>query len=204
MAKELHRLRILIAGLTEARIPHSGEQSVDGYTLLHSGEATRVHGVALMLDRTTSSALMSWQPISGRLLKARLKHRQGALTIIVAYAPTEEHHAVEKDNFYAQLEALSRSISPHDQLLILGDLNAVSGTDRQGYEQVVGKFGHGNANDNTFRLLSFCSSLSLSLMGSWLSAKRYTGCHGSPTTVSQRKSLTTSSHPTGLCFGPTA
>ena len=59
MAKELHRLRISIAGLTEARIPHSGEQAVDGYTLLHSGEATRVHGVALMLDRTTSSALMS-------------------------------------------------------------------------------------------------------------------------------------------------
>ena len=40
--------------------------------------------------------------------------------------------------FYEQLESLVASVSPHDQLLILGDLNAFSGTDRTGFESVIG------------------------------------------------------------------
>ena len=36
------------------------------------------------------------------------------------------------------------------QLVVLGDLNAVSGTSRQGFENVVGPYGSGMANDNSF------------------------------------------------------
>ena len=171
MARELRRLKVSIAGLTESRIPYSGEQLVSGYTMLHSGETTRTHGVALMLDKAASDSLMSWQPISGRLLTARLKHNRGAIRIIVAYAPTEVHPVSEKDDFYDQLTALARSGTPHDQLIVLGDLNASVGTDRLGYESIIGSHGYGTANDNTFRMLSFCSSFDLAVMGSWFQRK---------------------------------
>ena len=110
MAREMARLNISIAGLTEVRIPNSGEQVVDGYTMLHSGEATKVRGMALLLSKFFSEGLISWEAISGRLLKARLKTSQGAITIIVAYAPTEDSAPEDKDLFYAQIESLVASI----------------------------------------------------------------------------------------------
>ena len=49
--------------------------------------------------------------------------------IVVAYAPTENASVTEKDSFYNQLEPLILSTPRHDQLFIVGDLNAVNGTE---------------------------------------------------------------------------
>ena len=46
------------------------------------------------------------------------------MTILVPYASTED--ALDADNFYGLLEDTIRSVPPHDQLVIAGDLNAVS------------------------------------------------------------------------------
>ena len=76
------------------------------------------------------------------------------MTILVPYAPTEDASDADKNNFYDLLEDTVRSVPPHDQLVIAGDLNAVSCTDRSGFEQVVGPFGSGIPNDNTVRFLT--------------------------------------------------
>ena len=59
------------------------------------------------------------------------------------------------------------TVPPHDQLVLLGDLNAVSGTSRDGFEQVVGNFDSGVPNDNTYRLLTLCATYGLAILGSW-------------------------------------
>jgi len=54
-----------------------------------------------------------------------------------------------KDVFYDQLASAVSGVPPHDILLVLGDLNAVTGQDRVGLEAVIGGFGSGIPNDNT-------------------------------------------------------
>ena len=46
-------------------------------------------------------------------------------------------------------------------------MNAVTGTDRSGFEDVVGRFGSGVLNDNFLRLLSCCASFGLSIVSSY-------------------------------------
>ena len=70
-----------------------------------------------------------------------------------------------------QLQSAVLSTPPRDQPVVLGDLNAVSGTSRQGFENVVGPYGSGLANDNSFRLLTICSTTNLSILGSWFARK---------------------------------
>ena len=41
----------------------------------------------------------------------------------------------------------------HDTTIILGDFNAVTGSDRHGFESVIGNYGSGRTNDNSTRLL---------------------------------------------------
>jgi len=42
-----------------------------------------------------------------------------------------------------------------DTLLVLGDFNASTGTDRDGYETLVGPHGSGNVNKNSTKFLDF-------------------------------------------------
>jgi len=165
LVRELARHHIPIAGITEARIPGSDCRRVDDAILLHSGGSQCINGVALIIGPPFTKSLQSYQAISDRLLCARLSHRHGHLTVIVAYAPTEIAMDSEKDTFYDQLSSVVQSVPPHDNLVILGDLNAVSGP--QDNFNVVGPFGSGIPNDNSDRLTSFCGMNGLTILGSW-------------------------------------
>ena len=167
MARELARLDIDVACLTEARLADSGKETVEGHMFLHSGGTQRHHGVCLILSPKVKHSLKSWEPISDRLLTARLSHRHGYLTILVPYAPTDDASDADKDSFYDLLEGAIRNVPPHDQLVVAGDLNAVTGSDRSGFEEVVGPFGSGIPNNNSTRLLTMCALLGLSVVGSW-------------------------------------
>jgi len=71
---------------------------------------------------------------------------------------------------------LINSVSPHDQIIVLGDFNAVTGTDRTGFENVVGNYGSGTVNDNSSGLLTMCSSTNLTVLGLWFKRKNIF-CH---------------------------
>ena len=81
------------------RLVDNGVQYIDSCTLLHSGSSSHINGVALLLDRRLSGSLVSWSPISDRLLCARLVHKHGHLSVIVAYAPTQPSADADKDTF---------------------------------------------------------------------------------------------------------
>ena len=126
---------------------------------------------ALFLDKQFSNSLTSWLAVSSRILSARLLHKHGHLTVLVAYALTEDGTASDKDDFYSTMETLINSVPPHDQIIVLGDFNAVTGTDRTGFENVVGNYGSGTVNDNSSPLLTMCSSINLTVLGSWFKRK---------------------------------
>jgi hypothetical protein len=171
LVREVDRLDIDIAGITEARLKDNGDKTIEGYVIYHSGGSQSHRGVALVIKRHLANSIKEWQPISDRLLYVRMGHRHGCITLIVAYAPTEDSASADKDIFYQQLESLTQSTHTHDQLIILGDLNAVTGTDRSGFERVIGPFGSGTPNDNSDRLLSYCATFGLSAVGSWFRRK---------------------------------
>jgi len=49
------------------------------------------------------------------------------MTVIVTYAPTENASDEEKDMFYDQLTSSVSQVTPQDILIVLGDMNAVTG-----------------------------------------------------------------------------
>ena len=57
------------------------------------------------------------------------------------YVLTEASDLTEKDAFHATLESVVHQCPRRDTLLVLGDFNALTGTDRDGYETCVGPMG---------------------------------------------------------------
>ena len=116
-----------------------------------------MHGVAIMMDSVVKRALMEWTPISEGIIKARFYSKLIKLTVIHAYAPTNDAEEEEKDKFHDQLGEVISQVKRHDMLVLTGDMNAKVGNNPSGLERVMGKHGLGSIrNDNGERLIELC------------------------------------------------
>ena len=175
LAGELARLRISVAALSEVRWPGTGSTSAGGYTFYWSGrpDGWRTGGVAIAVAGHLLPAvdIGSIRPISERLMSLRLRHTMGTLTVISVYAPTDQADGQDKDLFYLQLSSVVEGCKAGEIPLLLGDFNARVGSERAGYEDVVGphtgSLCGGARTENGSRLLDFARGHSLRIAGTW-------------------------------------
>ena len=92
----------------------------------------------------------------------------GVVSLVSGSAPTEVSDLTMKDAFYAALESVVDQCPRRDTLLVLGDFNASTGTDRDGYEMCVGPHGSGTVNQNSTKFLDFARSHGIWVAGSWV------------------------------------
>ena len=169
LSRELRRLNVEIAALSEVRRLCDGEISSEGYTYFWSGSTQGLHhrGVAVAVSSRLASSVHSVTPIDERILLVRLKHTVGYISLIAVYAPTEQSQLDVKEAFYAKLNSTVEQCPRSDTLLVLGDFNAVTGNCRDGYEPCLGPFGSGIRNVNSSMFLDFAKSRKLRIAGSW-------------------------------------
>ncbi len=172
---EMHNHNLCMLAVTEARWTKSGKQGLtSGDQILWSGRSDDIHqeGVALLINKRASNTLLKWQPISERLLYAQFDSRYARMSVVVAYAPTEDAEEEVKDSFYESLQTIIDTIPKHDVLLVLGDMNAKIGADNEHHERVMGKYGEGRRNGNGERFVEFCEENRFIIGGSIFDHKR--------------------------------
>lgn len=165
---EMRRFNLHVLGVSESRWTGSGKmRTITGETVLYSGRDDDLHheGVAIILKKGVERSLLEWKPVNNRLISARLKGKHVNISIIQCYAPTNDSSEDDKDKFYSQLQTEVEKTPGHDQIIIMGDLNAKVGNDNTGYEREMGKNGIGTRNDNGERLLEFCAMSNLVIGG---------------------------------------
>ena len=174
-----------LLGITETHIPGTGSEILDnGSLLMYSGRGDGVkrQGVGLSLSKRIKNSLISYMPISERMLTARLHSKHLNISVIVVYAPTEGAADSEKNAFYQQLSDTFDELPKHDLKLLLGDLNAKVTSDSSSWPGVIGGHSlHSTANDNGTRLLDFCVAHQLVIGGTMFQHKDiYKGTWKSP------------------------
>ena len=163
--REMKSYQLHILGVSEVRWTNSGQITSEDTTVLYSGGSSHVRGVGILLDKQTSKALLSWEPISDRIITARLATRHTKLTLVQVYAPTNSAPE-EKDDFYGMVQGVLDAVPGHDLKILLGDFNAQIGSDRTGWDDIMGSEALGTRTDNGERLLSCCSVNKLKIGGS--------------------------------------
>ncbi|XP_035664112.1 uncharacterized protein LOC118407702 [Branchiostoma floridae] len=111
-------------------------------------------GVGIILGRTAQDLLISVERISDRIIKVQLRGNP-AVTVIVAYAPTEAADDCSKDTYYSQLRQTVEGVAPHDFLAVLTDSNA-----RLGPEDAQFTY-NSSTNNNGQRLLEILEDYQL-------------------------------------------
>ena len=170
VAKEMSRYRLKLLGLCETRWLGAGQTTLaSGEEILYSGKEEDAHheeGVGIMMAKDTRKALLEWEAVSSRIITARFKSAARNITVINAYAPTNQADPEDKEMFYEKLQAVVNKTPNRDIRILLGDLNAKIGSDNIGREHIMGTHGLGEINDNGDRFTEFCALNDLVIGGS--------------------------------------
>ena len=121
-----------------------------------------------MLSKEAQKALISWEPISSRIITAQFKtrHPRIKLNIIQGYAPTNDTEEAVKEDFYERLQATLDKVKEREVTILMGDFNAKVGSNNTGYESVMGKHGLGQMNENGEMFADFCAENNIVIGGS--------------------------------------
>ena len=91
LSRELSRLGVEEAFLSEVRRPGSGVASEGGYTYHWSGRGDGQHhvGVPIAISYRLQSSVVEVAPADERIMVMRLKHSFGFMSLVAVYAPTD-------------------------------------------------------------------------------------------------------------------
>ena len=172
----MHRYNLKMLGLCETCWNGTGgTRLTSGDTIIysvHDDGHPHIRGVAVLLTPVVAQALLSWEPVSPRLLTARFNSKGRKVTIIQCYAPTNVAETQEKETFYDQLQAAMDKLPRRDLKILMGDLNARVGADNTNRELIMGKHGVGIQNENGELLTEFCIFNNLVIGGTVFQHKR--------------------------------
>ena len=95
LLKQLEANDVDIAGLSEIRWQGEGHFQSGDSTVIFSGGVRGQGGVAVILNKKLRGSMISYNPVSERILVVRLAMRPVNVTVIQVYAPTSTHSEEE-------------------------------------------------------------------------------------------------------------
>ena len=119
---KLKHLDIGIAALSEVRRPDCGEVMAGDPTSYWFGRSDGYHaqGVAAAVSNKLTPTIIEVTPVNERIMRLRIPHSLGVISMVSVYAPPEASDLPIKDTFYATLESVVDQCPRRDTLLVLG------------------------------------------------------------------------------------
>ena len=133
------------------------------YQFLYSAASERRQGgVGILVRNKLVHCIIQRKKISSRILSVTLNCNP-KVTVVAAYAPTEDALSEAKEEFYTDLSEYLLTVPSHNFLAVLGDFNARIGPDmHRTAPSVVGRYTfHESTNDNGHRLVELCDMTNL-------------------------------------------
>ncbi|VDO52942.1 unnamed protein product [Schistosoma margrebowiei] len=179
IAAEMRRYNPEVLGISESHWTQVGQQRLtSGELLLYSGHedenAPHTQEAALMLSKQAQNALTGRESHRPMTIKASSKTKKESISmnIIHCYAPTKDYNEHAKDQFYNSLQSMVEKCTTKDLTILMGDFNAKVGTDNTGYEDIMGRHGLGERNENGERFANLCAFSKLVIGGTIFPHKR--------------------------------
>ena len=122
--------------------------------MIHTAGKQGIGAVAILLDKEVAKSVTKVDKHSDRLIVVKVQAEPVDMVIIQVYMPTTGHDENEIEEMYECIEKTMDAEKGNDNLVIMGDWNAVIGEGKDGKE--VGKYGLGNRNERGVRFIELC------------------------------------------------
>ena len=79
-----------------------------------------VQGVAAAVSNKLTPMIIEVTPVNERIMRRRIRHSLGVVSLVSVYAPTEANNITVKEAFFATLESVVDQCPKRDTLLVFG------------------------------------------------------------------------------------
>ncbi|KAL4084163.1 hypothetical protein QTP88_027996 [Uroleucon formosanum] len=155
---EMARMKMDILGLSEMRWPRAGDLWIGEYRLIHIGTAENnpgIGGVGIIMSKTIGKKVKGFVQYNDRIILVKIETKPKDTIIVQVYMPTFNSSERELEEVYEGIEKVIEKVKGDENLIIMGDWNAVVGEECLGH--IIGNYGLGNRNERGDRLIDFCS-----------------------------------------------
>ena len=105
--QEMERVKIDILGISELKWTGMGEFNSDDHYIYNCGqESLRRNGVAIMVNKRVRNAVLGCNLKNHRMISVRFQGKPFNITVIQAYAPTNNAEEAEVEQFCEDLQDL--------------------------------------------------------------------------------------------------
>jgi hypothetical protein len=173
-AEQMLETNLQIVVLQEIRRKGYGKIKKDKYIIYYScaEDNTGYAGTGFIMRKDIDGSVLGFEPYNKHLCRLRIRGKFHNITIISAYAPTEDKDEALKEQVYGDLKKLQDKVPRNHLLIIAGDFNAKVGTE-SAYKGVVGKYSiHPISNLNREYLCNHAISNNLTIASTQFQHKR--------------------------------
>src|SRR6476469_3120383 len=114
-------------GVSEVRRKDGGDFVSDGYRVMYAGGPTCQQGVAVIAEAKVAERVTEIYRFGDRIMVVKVKADPVDMVIIPAYLPTTDYEDEEVEKLYEQLEEILGKQKGTDNIIVMGDFNAVVG-----------------------------------------------------------------------------
>uniref|UniRef100_A0A8D8XEA4 Craniofacial development protein 2 n=1 Tax=Cacopsylla melanoneura TaxID=428564 RepID=A0A8D8XEA4_9HEMI len=155
---EMEKMKLDILGISEMRWASTGDFWTDEFRVIYSGSEegpTGRNGVGIVLTKKMGLRVTGYVQHSDRIILVKMDTKPNSTVIIQVYMPTTNAVDEEIERMYEDLNNLIDQTKAEDNLIVMGDMNATVGEEREG--TIVGQYGLGDRNERGRRLIEFCA-----------------------------------------------
>ena len=164
----LARRRVDICCVQEVRYKGVGTKTIgsdrEKYKFWWSGNKTGRNGVGLLVRDEMVENVIEVKRTNDRIMKIKMVLGKKVVHVFSTYAPQAGRPEEEKQEFWENLTDEVTEVPLSEGVLLGGDLNGHVGSERSGFEDVLGPFGIGERNREGETILEFCQSQGLKII----------------------------------------
>ena len=167
----LARRGVDVCCLQEVRYKSGGcrvfGSSNEKYKLWYSGNSDGEHGVGIMVRDDLADDVIEVERSDNRMMKIKMVLGRKLVQIFSIYAPQSGRSVQEKEQFWEKLEDQIGRVPQTEGIIIGGDVNAHVGRERNGFEEIMGRYGFGDRNEEGLRVLEVCKNHELKIFNTF-------------------------------------
>ncbi|XP_051775811.1 craniofacial development protein 2-like [Erpetoichthys calabaricus] len=138
-----------------------------GFKLFYHGVDGRRNEVGVILKEQYVKSVLDMKRVSGRVMIMKLEIGGVMMNVVCAYALQVGCAMGEKEDFWSELDEVMNSVPKGQKVVIEADFNGHVGEGNSGDEEVMGRYGVKEKNEEGQRIVDFAKRMDMAVVNTY-------------------------------------